>query len=186
MGCARHQQRRKSQLVPRPTPHSTVIWPSGCAAVHLRLHSAGANGSNLCVRLTNAAYDHNRCTCKLSQIRILRWLLTTASTSHMPVSSNLICVCGSNQPSEWFDSNKKLRRQKLRNPFDPNWSYHKSIHSFKRDILFYYAKFFNTIIKLLVNQPQNLIFLRKKWICLLTRFLEDPYPGGSPEIETLS
>ena len=37
-------------------------------------------------------------------------------------------------------------------------------------------------IKLLVNKPRNLIFLCKKWIHPLTRFLEVPYEGGSSEI----
>ena len=36
-------------------------------------------------------------------------------------------------------------------------------------------------IKLLVNKPQNLTFLCKNWIHLLTRFLEVPYQGGSSE-----
>ena len=36
-------------------------------------------------------------------------------------------------------------------------------------------------IKLLVNKPRNLTFLCKKWIHLLTRFLEVPYEGGSSE-----
>ena len=36
-------------------------------------------------------------------------------------------------------------------------------------------------LKLLVNKPQYLTFLSKEWIRLLTRFLEVPYQGGSPE-----
>ena len=36
-------------------------------------------------------------------------------------------------------------------------------------------------IKLLVNKPQYLTFLCKKWIRLLTRFLEVPYQDGSSE-----
>ena len=50
-----------------------------------------------------------------------------------------------------------------------------------RTIMILRFRHWNRHVKLLINKPQYLTFPCKKWIRILTRFLEVPYQGGSSE-----